>query len=56
MADQKIVYPGAISELLPNLIRESLILVRLAFILRSNVRVIKCLKIKLKFTDQRKNV
>jgi len=36
MADQKIVYPEAISKLLPNLIRESLILrsthVRLAFI------------------------
>lgn len=45
MADQKIVYPGAIPKLLPNLIRESVILrstlVRLAFITRSNALTVK---------------
>lgn len=50
MADQKIVYPGAISKLAPNLIRESLILrsmlLHLALIMRANIGTIKCSKIK----------
>lgn len=55
MADQKIVYPGAISKLAPNLIRESLVLrstlLHLAFIMRANTGTIKCSKIKNKIRN-----